>query len=455
MLKKLTALLLCLMLVISISACNDPGKNASINGVKLSKYTIVYNAEDVDYSYRAALYIQKQVKERIGVSLKLKEDGEKQTQHEIVVGQTSRDISARLDAQTKGMEFAILADDAHIALEGDYFIIAAAAYYFVENYITGTACATEVPKETAVHTPIVEEANNIIYLIGDGMGQYHSRMFDYFDAPEDAVSDGEDIFYGYLFPAVGLARTDSLSGTTDSAAAGTALACGYKTENKFIGIDKDQNELQSLTELAASLGKATAVLSTDSSIGATPATFTAHANNRSNSDLIRDSQNKLTRATGTYIAGFLDSLKNTELEKKITDTLAMMEKSDKGFFLMYEEGYIDKHCHNMDISKAFLSLIRFNQAIGLMMEYTFYHPDTFVLITADHETGSVITSSMHGLTCTTDAHSSADVPVFAYGRNSDAFNGVTVENIQIPKTLAKLWGVADFGNADPAFPSLI
>ena len=165
------------------------------------------------------------------------------------------------------MEFALLSNEAHIALEGNAFTVAAAAYYFAETYMTSTPVAAEIPKEISIQTPIVKEAKSVIFLIGDGMGPYQTRMFEYLTPDDSTVSDGENRFYGYCFPAQGFARTDSLSGTTDSAAGGTALSTGYKTNNGNIGRDPDLQDLRSLTELAASLGKATAVMSTDASSG--------------------------------------------------------------------------------------------------------------------------------------------------------------------------------------------
>ena len=51
-----------------------------------------------------------------------------------------------------------------------------------------------------------------------------------------------------------------------------------------------------------------------------------------------------------------------------------------------------------------------------------------------------------------EKHTDQDVPVFAYGEGSELFAGETVENTQIPKTVAKMWGVEDFGDpaTDPA-----
>ena len=88
------------------------------------------------------------------------------------------------------------------------------------------------------------EIKNIIFLIGDGMGVNQTLLYEAYDARSCKYSDNEEIFYGYLFPSQGFARTDSLSGTTDSAAAGTALACGYKTINGYVGLDKNGNEVQ-------------------------------------------------------------------------------------------------------------------------------------------------------------------------------------------------------------------
>lgn len=61
---------------------------------------------------------------------------------------------------------------------------------------------------------------------------------------DDGFSDGEDKFYGYLLPYEGRVRTISLTGTTDSAAPATALATGYKTLNKHLGMDPSGNHLK-------------------------------------------------------------------------------------------------------------------------------------------------------------------------------------------------------------------
>ena len=430
-------------------------------GDALSSYVIVYDKNASDYTVRAAEYIAKEVLARTNITLDVVplDDATEVNAHEIVVGETSRQISQNLNAQTQGLEFALLADQDHIAIEGDYFIIAAAAYYFVENYIPEKIFDIDVPQTATVCTPIVKESENFILLIGDGMGFNQTKLFEAYQSTEVTdYSDGENFFYGNLFPYVGEARTKSLSGITDSAAAGTALASGYKTENGIIGRDSKQNDVALLTELAASKGKATAVMSTEKQTGATPSAFSAHAYHRSNSGAIQTSQNALKEQYGTVINCGYDVYtedKMVDLRSAITQTLDALSKDEDGFFMMYEEAYIDKHCSDLNVEKAYMAMVRFNQAIALFMEYAFYNPETMVIITADHETGGLHLDEKGEFQFVSEDHTSANVPVFAYGARADVFDGKTIENVQIPKTIAALFDVKIEGTDPQNYPALL
>lgn len=461
LLLRSAALLIALASMISaLSGCTI--FETKVNGVDIGEYTIVVDKDGLDYNIRAAEYIQSEVEARTGKQLVIVDDSAEKSANEIVVGETSRAISAELEADTEGLQFSLFADKDSIALEGDYFIIAAAAYFFVDQYVTGFSFSTDVPREVKVHDPIVREAKNFVFLIGDGMGVYQTQLFTQFDTPEGegAYNDGEDFFYGYLFPYLGMARTQSLDGVTDSAAGGTALASGYKTHNAFIGRDGNGNDVKLLTELAASLGKATAVMSTETKTGATPSAFSAHAEDRGSSASITASQLATQEKYGTIINCGIGNENYTpkgieKLEKNISDTLSKLSEDRDGFFVMYEEAHIDKHCHNNDMEATFNAVMRFNQAIARFMEYAFYNPDTLVLITADHETGGIVEDEDGAYHYTLDDHSANDVRVFAYGHGMEVFNGVTVENVQIPKTLADYMGVDNFGDPNGTeFPSL-
>lgn len=433
------------------------------NGVSIEEYQIVCNKEGLDYNVRAAEYIQSAIKNVTGYAPSIVDDSEAEKSHEIVVGETSRAISGQLDVlselkksdenATLGVEFGMLTKGGTVALEGYYFVVAAAAYYFVDTYVK--AGDVEIADATLVREPIVKEAKNYILLIGDGMGVEHTNMFAHME-DTSGFSDGEGFFYGYMLPNFGLSRTDSFSGTTDSAASGTAMATGYKTENRHIGTDRSNNELKSITELAAELGKATAIMSTDDSTGATPSAFSAHTDHRNNSEDIKADQEALAQKYGTiFDCGYESYAPNSvkvSLESHITDTLAKVSADTDGFFLMYEEAHIDKKSHSNDVEMTFKSVLRFNQAIARFMEYAFYNPDTMVIITADHETGGLEYSDIldgYYFTNGTDEkkeHTSTPVPIFAWGYGSEFFNDAVIENVQIAQFLAAAMGVHDFGD---------
>nr|MBE6545303.1 alkaline phosphatase [Oscillospiraceae bacterium] len=449
--KRLMALFILLLMLLSLVGCVEPDKPSYsfINGVNLEEFAIVYSAEDNDYSKRAAEYIQTEILARTDIELPLVEDSaEAVSEYEIVVGNTERKISGQLNAETSGLEFAIMADDTSVALEGDYFIIAAAAYYFIETYVPVDNFDASVPKETCILEPIVKEARNYILLIGDGMGVYQTKIFDYMENGVE-YGDGEDFFYGELLPYKGFSITRSLSGVTDSAAGGTALSCGIKTYNGYVGKDRNGNDSKSLTELAYELGMSAGVMSTENRTGATPATFSAHADSRSNNETILESQAKAMQEYGTVIDCGYDYY-NTRymkvIENHILDTVSKLEANENGFFLMYEEAHIDKHCHDNDLESTFEAVVRFNQAIARFMEYAFYNPNTFILITADHETGGLYPDENSALQYTTENHTSDDVPIFAYGDGAELFDGVEIENIQIAHTIASLMGEDNFGD---------
>lgn len=470
--KKLLAILLIISLTLSFAACKKDDENPQdtatdntedttpdtpseeeiippeINGVALTEFTLIYDEQGHDYNKRAAEYIKNEIKKRSGAEITIADDSTEPTAHEIVIGETSREISSELDADCEGLEFSMLVKEGSIALEGDYFIIAAAAYYFVDTCVLTSGYKATLDNGVSVHEPIVKEAKNFIILIGDGMGVNHTLLYDQLENTSD-FSDGEDFFYGYLLPSHGFSRTESLSGVTDSAAGGTAIACGVKTYNDYLGMDGKLQKVQSLTELAASLGMGSAVMSTETRTGATPSSFSSHTSSRDNTNDILDCQNELILNNGTIIDcgyDYYNARYMKVIENHISDTLGKVSKNENGFFLMYEEAHIDKHSHKNNIEDTFLAVIRFNQAIARFMEFAFYNPETFILITADHETGDLLPDENGVFTYNSEDHTAYDVPIFAYGSGSELFSDKTVENIQIAHTVASFLGVTDFGD---------
>ena len=136
------------------------------------------------------------------------------------------------------------------------------------------------------------------------------------------------------------------------------------------------------------------------------------------------------------------------IENRVLNTLDKLDNNESGFFLMYEEAHIDKYSHNNDTSGATHAVARFNQVIARIMEYCFFNPETFLLITADHETGDLLPYDEEELffTYNSTEHTSKNVPVYAYGDGGNLFNRKSIENIQIASTIASFIGVYDFGN---------
>ena len=68
----------------------------------------------------------------------------------------------------------------------------------------------------------------------------------------------------------------SLDGVTDSAAAATAIATGYKTNNGWVGMLPDGSTPETVLERAEAIGKVTGLVTDVSVYDATPAAFAAH-----------------------------------------------------------------------------------------------------------------------------------------------------------------------------------
>ena len=122
-------------------------------------------------------------------------------------------------------------------------------------------------------------AKNSILFIGDGMGGAQITASRIWSQGSKGSLSMENI------SNIALIKTYSLDNyTTDSAAAGTALACGQKTYNGYIGMTRDENQrpevLSSLIQKIKAQGKSIGIISTTRVSHATPAAFFAHVENR-------------------------------------------------------------------------------------------------------------------------------------------------------------------------------
>ncbi|MBI2336463.1 MAG: alkaline phosphatase [Deltaproteobacteria bacterium] len=67
--------------------------------------------------------------------------------------------------------------------------------------------------------------------------------------------------------------------------------------------------------------------------------------------------------------------------------LELLSKKPEGFFLMVEGGLIDYAGHDNDPGTLLQETLDFDEALGVAIKFVETHPDTLLLVTADHETG--------------------------------------------------------------------
>lgn len=294
-----------------------------------------------------------------------------------------------------------------------------------------------------------DKPRNIILFIGDGMS-VPQRMV----AEEFSRAIGGEALAMNTLPNHAMTRTYSATSlVTDSAAAATAIACGQKTFNGALGVDKNSNPIASSMEIAREAGKKTGLVTSVTINHATPAGFYAHRTHRSmiyeiGLDLISSSfdlflgggLNKANEKTSSseyrgnlyhlaqnagYIvkegrAGF-DELVDVEPEKskiwwrgceealpyaidsKSSDiprlpeltrfALDFLEKKSAadgdGFFLMVEGGRIDWAGHANEAATNLRDLLELDEAVKVALDFQSRNPDTLIIVTGDHETGGM------------------------------------------------------------------
>ncbi len=278
---------------------------------------------------------------------------------------------------------------------------------------------------------------------------------------------------------------------TDSAAGGTALSSGIRVWANSLAVFPINPVITSLTdnvpvtiaELAKANGKATGVVTTDKTSGATPSAFSSHALARTMEKDISKDQLKTgfdliwgaatesineenTAENGwTYIdtetdmmaleagsrsfAQFdFDDLKYVTNENDTPTIEEMTEKAidllsvdEDGFFLMVEGACIDKHAHDNDMENMTLSAAEFDKAVAAALAFAERDGETLVVVTADHGTGGMkYNAEKDEYYFTSGSHDLDNVPVFVSAEDAGFTTGSEVENRQIPVQLARVLG---------------
>ena len=333
------------------------------------------------------------------------------------------------------------------------------------------------------------EIRNVIYMIGDGMGLAQVSMLQIAEDYAPTAFDRAE--------HIALITTRSANNrVTDSAAAGTALSSGVKTNNSCLGLDPAGARLVPMTECAQAQGMRTGLIVTCYLQHATPGAFYAHVPHRNDiADISRDlvasdidlligggrkALSDSLSAEGTYFDALRAKGYRIALEPAQIDTLsglpliaAVADKhlpaaaerggylpqatrkalellsadNDKGFFLMIEGSQIDMYCHGNDAAGVLGEMRDFEQAVAAAMDFADTHPGTLVVVTADHETGGLtLPSGNADFTLpesgveprfSTGGHSACVVPVYLYGTGSDRIHGF-MDNTELANHLKRI-----------------
>ncbi|MGC9331505.1 MAG: alkaline phosphatase [Bacteroidales bacterium] len=302
------------------------------------------------------------------------------------------------------------------------------------------ACDFSNKENTNVNAP-----KYVFYFIGDGMGHSHVKLTEaYLHACNHDTFGFEKLAFDTL-PVCGLATTHAANRLiTGSAAAGTALATGHKTNIDRIAMNPNGEEaFQSIATVFKSKGKRVGIISSVSIDHATPAVFYAHSKNRddyftigkqlaesdvdffggggllependgvnlynyleeNNYRVIRE-KNGISQTKPSEKTVLINPVLGHEAEMPyaidrkykggysladITRVAIENLYSDTGFFIMVEGGKIDWAAHANDAATIVREVIDFDQAVQEALKFYLQHPDeTLVVVTSDHETGGL------------------------------------------------------------------
>lgn len=280
-------------------------------------------------------------------------------------------------------------------------------------------------------------ALNVIFLIGDGMAVNQLALA--------SILEGK-VLQTMKLPYSGITLTYSAdSWVTDSAPAGTALASGFKTLNKAIGILPNNESVLSMMQLAKNLGYKTGIVVTCRVTHATPASFYGHVANRDDElvlakqlseagidvifgggysyflpetkggmrkdgqDLIQEMINQgyqyLTKKSelntitsakilGLFAPSHLEPVTDRPIEQPTLDimtkkALEILSKSGEDFILMVEGSQIDWEAHANDFYGVWKEVIEFDNAVKVAIDFAKQDGNTLVIVTGDHETGGL------------------------------------------------------------------
>ena len=293
-------------------------------------------------------------------------------------------------------------------------------------------------------------AKYVFLFIGDGMGTSHVDVTESYLSWKAGKLGGEQLLFT-TFPVFGTATNYSANSiVTDSSAAGTAIACGGKTNNSWLGVDPNEQPYESVaTVLKKEYDYKVAVISNVPVNHATPASFYGHNKSRhANYAILQEipasgfeyfaGAGMMSMAGNRWrpepnITGYLEEngynvvwgkeelaeaianndkivfgqIYNKDTEPKNYDTTGNKPEGDATlaemvqgaldlfgdkdpFFMAIEGGEIDWGGHSNKVMPTVMGVIDMDKAIEKAYQFYLEHPnETLIVVTADHETGGI------------------------------------------------------------------
>lgn len=292
-----------------------------------------------------------------------------------------------------------------------------------------------------------QQPKYVFYLIGDGMGQAQRTLATLAKNNSSSTPKGkaQSPLVMDSFPVWGMNTTQSYDSlVTDSAAAGTALASGVKTDNKSIGQTPDGKHVKTILEAARDKGMSTGLVTTTRITHATPAAFFAHIDHRdkeadiagqmvdSGVDVffgggdrflqpqsVKGSKRKddrniynelaakgykvlntvaelrsfdaaktpgLDKVIGIYANSHMtwdidrNPAKEPSLAEMTAKAINILSENEKGFFVMIEGGRIDHAAHQHDGAGIIRDTLAFDDAVKVAYDFYLKHPDETLII---------------------------------------------------------------------------
>jgi alkaline phosphatase len=308
---------------------------------------------------------------------------------------------------------------------------------------------------------------NLVYLIPGGMGFSHLSLLKYTSLKLPAVFTFDDV--GFVI------NNSANSYLIDEAAAGTALATGFKTMNGFIGLDSLGRPVNNIFDASLIQGKAIGLITDSNLLEPLTMSFYAHTKNpgdfqnaffsflEKNPDVVfgkmdeKIAQNLRTKLSPDFtiikskdellsiepwrikkLLGFYSIDDTATISEILEKSLEILSRNPEGFVLIVVLKGIEKASIKNDSKSLIESLKEFDSVTKKLLDFCKSEGDTLFVVVSPYEIGipyldnsfdlaNILSTGdateIKGINWANKSITSNTTFVFAYGPGSDKFRG--------------------------------